>query len=183
MCSVTDCDNKVKARDLCSAHYERLRKYGDVSTTSHGKPVMERISTIGFDITERECWEWRGAKSHGYGVLRVNRRNELVHRLMYLHHKGEIGEGLLIRHSCDNPPCVNPQHLLTGTVLDNARDAQTRGRTPRGESHWNSILTYARVADIRDRVENGESQTKLAEEYGVVVSAINGIVKHRTWVN
>lgn len=78
---------------------------------------------------ETSCWKWQGALvSTGYGQLRWFGRLTPAHRVAYELANGEIPEGLLIRHTCDNPPCCNPAHLLTGTPADNARDRTERGR-------------------------------------------------------
>lgn len=75
------------------------------------------------------CWVWRGALvSTGYGQTRWYGRQVPAHRVAYELVKGPIPDGHLIRHTCDNPPCCNPAHLLPGTPLDNARDRTERGR-------------------------------------------------------
>ena len=77
-------------------------------------------------VTETGCWIWLGAWNHaGYGTLS---RKGSAHRFFYQHHKGPIPEGLLIRHKCDTPACVNPDHLEPGTHKDNSNDRIVRGR-------------------------------------------------------
>lgn len=82
-----------------------------------------------------DCWLWVGEKhSHGYGVFAFwgpagKRQRWLAHRLMLLIHGVELEDSeVVVRHACDNPPCVNPNHLLTGTQADNVRDAIERDR-------------------------------------------------------
>lgn len=76
------------------------------------------------------CWEWSGPWwSNGYGLVRRGRRNEGAHRVAWeLTHGQEIPEGMLVLHSCDNPPCIYPGHLRIGTNQDNMNDAKERGR-------------------------------------------------------
>lgn len=132
-CSVDGCDRKARSRGMCNRHYENVRKYG------YAKPrrdwtVNETLDDIGWDITADGCWEWRGPKNeHGYGLISLRRAGlsgARVHRLMYERFVEPIPEGLVVRHKCDNPPCVNPDHLETGTQRDNMADMAARGR------HW-----------------------------------------------
>lgn len=79
------------------------------------------------DKTET-CWLWTGHKTLGYGKIAMGRGNLMwAHRVSYVLHKGEIPEGKLIMHSCDNPPCVNPAHLELGNYSENLIDAYKRG--------------------------------------------------------
>lgn len=81
-----------------------------------------------------ECWPWIGTinKSHGYGECSIGKaghsKHWRAHRLSYYVHHGELVAGLVIMHSCDNRPCVNPKHLSQGTVTDNNTDAVNKGR-------------------------------------------------------
>ncbi len=75
-----------------------------------------------------ECWEFDGNISHGYGRLTVDGKRVLAHRYSYEKFVGPILEGLMVCHKCDNPPCVNPDHLFLGTQLDNIRDCIAKGR-------------------------------------------------------
>jgi hypothetical protein len=71
---------------------------------------------------ETECWVWQWAKiSTGYGVLRIDGKNQLAHRLAYLERHGSIIEGFVVHHRCENPPCVNPDHLMAVTNASNVR--------------------------------------------------------------
>lgn len=86
------------------------------------------------------CWLWTSARSGGshgnaYGFFWVGgkKRSEFAHRVSYKLHKGPINDGMCVMHSCDNPLCVNPEHLSIGTNTDNLQDAAKKGRTAYGE--------------------------------------------------
>lgn len=75
------------------------------------------------------CWEWVGQiNKHGYGVFSVLAKPITAHRFSYSLHHGKDPADLLVCHTCDNPKCVNPEHLFLGTVLDNHRDMDRKGR-------------------------------------------------------
>lgn len=76
-----------------------------------------------------ECWPWLGVRdNHGYGRVNFMTTAIKAHRVSYEMRHGPIPDGLVIRHSCDNPNCVNPKHLSTGTQSQNMKDASSRGR-------------------------------------------------------
>ena len=74
------------------------------------------------------CWEWIGANTRGYGSLWMNGRHEKATKISWQINCGPVPAGMWLLHRCDNPPCVRPDHLFLGTVLDNARDAAKKGR-------------------------------------------------------
>lgn len=75
------------------------------------------------------CWQFNGSlNKDGYGRFQVSGRCELAHRVSYREHLGEIPEGQVVMHSCDNPSCINPEHLSTGTQRDNVEDMIAKGR-------------------------------------------------------
>lgn len=122
-----------------------------------------------------------GKTGDGYGQFRVKGVAFLAHRLAYMLAYGPIPDGLVVRHACDNPACVNPSHLELGTHGDNAKDRATRGRGARGERHGNAKLTAQQVRDIRDKRAAGVKLKPLAQEYGVHISLISQIANGKMW--
>lgn len=131
-----------------------------------------------------DCWEWQGATAEGYGLFIVWGHPTRAHRVAWEFTHGPIPAGLLVLHSCDNPPCVNPAHLRIGTDADNTADMHARGRAaPKdGEHNGHAKLTAAQVAEIRAQYAAGEKSTiALGREFGVSPSAIGLMLKGATW--
>ena len=134
-----------------------------------------------------KCWPWQGAtREAGYGSIKRNGRMTTAHRVAFELSKGAIREGLIIRHTCDNPVCCNPQHLLSGTHVDNARDAMGRKRwvpppTFIGDNHPRSRLTAARVSKARSLHNAGKTIAALAREYEVGETTMRHAIKYDTW--
>ena len=76
-----------------------------------------------------KCWVWNGYRhSQGYGRVKFNGNTWLAHRLAYFLFYKDLPRKLDVMHKCDNPPCVNPNHLILGTHKDNMVDAGKKGR-------------------------------------------------------
>lgn len=96
------------------------------------------------------CWPWRYGARNGYGeFLFLNHAREDAHRTAYRIVHGQIGEGMVVRHSCDNSLCCNPWHLEQGTHADNVRDRVERDRSARGEKSGRAVLTEKIVIQMR----------------------------------
>lgn len=128
------------------------------------------------------CWPWTAARRReGYGHFAGGPGLSYAHRFSYWLATGQHPGDLLVRHTCDNPPCVNPAHLELGTIADNMADRHNRGRDARGERINHAKLTDADVLSIRHRFEQGESHSDLAAAFGVSRSNVCRIVNGRTW--
>ena len=130
------------------------------------------------------CWLWTGSISRRYGMFRVNGKNKRANRVAYELWKGEIPAGLHVLHSCDEPKCVNPEHLRTGTNDDNIRDKIERGRCAdtKGVKNGNAKLTEDDVREIR--VMCGFfNRSEVARMFGVSPSATHEIYHRKKWSN
>ena len=137
------------------------------------------------------CWLWSGWNDgRGYGRVRLGGKVCKAHRIVYETANGvKINDGLVVRHKCDTPSCVNPFHLLVGTHADNVRDRQERNRgvpPPRqsGEDCWNAKLTEEDVKVIRDicvRRHRIFGTKALAKRFGVSQSLVSLIVGRKAW--
>ena len=132
-----------------------------------------------------ECWIWRGKVGQGkYGLVVFNDKWTTAHRVAWILTFGDIPNGLLVCHHCDNPPCVNPAHLFLGTNKDNAMDKVRKGRAyrGRGEANTRAKLKYSDVLNIRlEYTAKKGTLAALGRKYGVSTSTIDDIVKGRTW--
>jgi hypothetical protein len=125
-----------------------------------------------------QCWEWQAHTVNGYGKF----RGERAHRYAYHLHKGEIGEGLMIRHLCGNKLCVNPRHLEEGTMKDNATDGILLGETLRGEMNGKAKISEAEARYIIDNPD-GHTGSHLALKFGVSKATITLIQQGKRWAH
>jgi hypothetical protein len=152
------------------------------------------------------CWLWIGAKTKsGYGMIIMGRGKSVsAHRISYEMHYGVIPSGLYVCHHCDNPSCVNPNHLFAGTNSDNILDAVKKGRhgsathpeqiqrggehssrrrpecRPRGESHALAKLTEKEVISIRS-LRGKVPRKEIATAFSVSEANIKAILARHTW--
>ena len=147
------------------------------------------------------CWEWEGARLvGGYGQTKFKRRTFPAHRVSFSLINGFFPvAGIHVLHRCDNPRCVNPDHLFTGTAADNVRDKQRKGRcnSPTGSRHGAKTKPgYAKRAVNKSYSEVSEStvvdlrlyyatggflQKRLAEMFGLSGRTVRNILARKTW--
>src|SRR5688500_10485353 len=152
--SVDACPRQAPKRGYCNRHYENLRLRGN-PVPQRDRDLGDRLAEVGWTVTPRDCWEWNGKRNdHGYGIFnskRLGLEDARAHRVMYEHFVGATPSGLMLRHSCDNPPCVNPEHLQPGSAAESMRDMVERRR------HWRHDRTEC--DNGHDLTEPGATRT------------------------
>lgn len=133
-----------------------------------------------------KCWNWTGQLTHnGYGRHSYKEKGMSATRVSWNIHKGEIDfdlMGILVCHKCDNPACVNPDHLFLGTQKDNMQDCVDKNRINKGTDRPQHILTEENVKEARRLRQNEEySFEKLSNLFGVSKSGITNAIKGNTW--
>jgi len=125
-----------------------------------------------------DCWVWRGSKDGGgYGKYSVNRVNIPAHRYSFKLANPDVNmEKLFVFHKCDNPICVNPEHLWLGTHGDNMRDKVRKGRGYCGDKN---ILKDVQCKEIKKQYASGYSKNKLSFMYGVSTTTIRNVIEER----
>lgn len=150
--------------------------------------LLEKLLSKTYPEPNTGCWLWSGMVNvSGYGIMKAAAlpqfKTPLTHRISYLLHKGEFNYKLHVLHTCDNPICVNPDHLFLGTHQDNMDDRKRKNRTnriaPKGEDQGYSKLTNEQVIEIRSIT--GISQKEIAKKYSVNQATISYIVQRKTW--
>ena len=124
------------------------------------------------------CWIWEGHTVNGYGRFRGIR----AHRYAYQLHKGNLTDGLMVRHLCGNKLCVNPDHLEEGTMADNAQDGIRLGETLRGEDNGKAKINEDQARYIL-RNPDGLTGAKLARKFGVSAATISLIRSGQRWAH
>lgn len=147
------------------------------------KPVKERFECSYKKDEKSRCWNWiKDLDKKGYGQIHDYKNGKRVtraaHRVSYEINKGEIPQGMIVCHSCDNRKCVNPNHLWIGTTQDNINDKLKKNRGLYGSKHQNSKLTEEDVLEIR---ASSEKKAHLARKYKVSFMVITSILRRNTW--
>ena len=198
-CKVSGCENKYRSIGLCSTHWKINKKYGTATPLCWcGEPAQTRVGSYASSLlckshtlTERfwgyvdirnpeECWEWKGTRTAAnYGLIWWNDGLQYAHRLSL-----ELdGRPVPVRwhacHTCDNPPCVNPNHLFPGTPRTNVQDMILKGRHSHGDSHHNAKITDEEVLIVRQLAEKGVFLSDIAEQFGVTPGYVSEIVSNR----
>lgn len=137
----------------------------------HRQSLEEKLAR--HRVVRDGCWGWSASKSiYGYGWIRHGSKTMLAHRAAYEVANGQIPDGMVVRHACDNPECTNPAHLLLGTHADNVADKMARGRQYRGDRHLACKVKEADLPLARKLREQGLSWGKISKRFGVSRDAV-----------
>lgn len=175
-------------KGMCPVHWGRARRgldlHAPIVTKLHTDDLSERLRLYAPEGGPDECWEWtRGKGRGGYGSMNIgNGRIRPAHIVAWeLANGRKVPKGLVVRHTCDNPPCTNPAHLLIGTHADNCADKMERNRHPKGSGIGNSKLTEEDIPVIRSLAASGAKHKEIAIQFGVSRSLIGLIVARKIW--
>jgi hypothetical protein len=163
----------------------RLIRYDD------GRPIEEHLLEKflrGIRKLENGCWVCDTAypMNQGYTEVKIGRGKRGIvractHVLSYQHFRGEIQQGMLVCHTCDFRPCCNPEHLFTGTYLDNQADMAEKDRVAFGAKHYRAKLTEADVIEIYRLGRTGMLHREIAKQFGVSRSRVGTILNGTNW--
>lgn len=134
------------------------------------------------------CWLWTGtvravSRNRSYGCISVRGNYLRAHRYSYEIFKGYIPSGMMVCHRCDNPLCVNPDHLFLGTNRDNVDDMLRKGRQSRviGERNGKAKITEVQASNVRWMLAKKIAHASIAEATGVPLGTVRSISIGKCW--
>ena len=185
LCKVEGCNNSRYAKGYCVKHYGRWKKNGDplLKKKFQHLPPNERFWMKVKKRHQCECWEWQESNRKGYGCLWVNRKYISAHRFSWILHHGEVPSQLQVLHKCDNPLCVNPDHLFLGTQDENTQDRVRKERSAGGiKTNSRGKLSKGDVVEINKLLNSRlVKQVEIAKAFNVSPPTINRISNGATY--
>ncbi len=179
-CSILGCSEISKIRGFCGKHYFGQLYSGKIKKLQRKTPEERFWSKV--DKDKNGCWEWTGTiLDNGYGQFFYMGKNVGAHRFCYANFVGEIPDKFYVCHSCDNPSCVNPDHLFTGTPLDNMIDKVQKNRHYYGMDQKKSKLTDNDVKIIRLLISLNVKQKEIAKIYNISETVVSKIKLKKLW--
>ena len=172
----------VMKRGAAGRAYWKTRRFcSNACHTQHRADNRDSLFWSNVDVRgDDDCWPWLiGTDPDGYGRSK-HVGEQRAHRVAYRLVCGPIPDGEIVRHTCDNPPCCNPRHLLTGTHADNAQDKVDRGRSADREGEFN---TQAKLTpeQARSIFLDRRYYAEIAAEYEISKNTVWDIKAKRSW--
>lgn len=184
LCQIEDCNKPSRHLGWCVAHYKRFNRYGDplAGGSAHYKNPEEAFISRSAH-RETGCVEWTGSSdAKGYGQLRIGGKLIKAHRYAWSRANGPIPKGMVVLHKCDNPSCVNVDHLSAGTQLENVHDMDAKGRRVnnqlKGMACGNAKITDDDVRAIRSDTRR---QVDIGATYGIAQTVVSKIKLYQAW--
>lgn len=148
-------------------------------------PLSERLKLHTGPQQPSGCIHWTGKTKKGYGMIEcLGKKVLLAHRVAFEVANGSFDRSLCVLHKCDNPTCINPEHLFLGTQQDNVDDMISKGRknSARGSKHGKAKLTEHDVCVLRTGYERGDiSVPDFAAKHGLLEDSVLDIIRRKTW--
>lgn len=183
-CSHPGCTSESKHLGFCNMHYIRQHKGKPMDRKRMKGPLLLRFPQNFTKGKEDECWPWIGwFNQNGYGQIKDGHKHLLAHRVAYALNIGDIPNGMCVLHKCDNPACVNPNHLRLGTKKENNLDKVIRDRCAKGQATNIAKITPEQVVEIRTRRCAGETLSSIGKDFGLGTSQIWRITKNQSWTH
>lgn len=134
--------------------------------STHPLKILKRINSYAIKNTESDCIEWIGWYDGAYGRIKVDGKKWRVHRLIWTLLKDKIPDNYYVLHKCDNPKCINIDHLFLGTAADNMQDKVNKGR-----ALGNPSKLF--IDDIRKIQKDNRTLREIADSYNTSISVIH----------
>lgn len=146
--------------------------------------MATKTKPIEYTVDAKGCWNTE--KRHrnndrGYSNVKRNGRMMRTHRYVFEQVNGEIPEGMVVRHKCDNRRCINPEHLELGTQYDNVQDTVNRGRTAKGQKRDSGLFDREKYFYVVNSLKSGKLLKDTAKELGIDVGTLREVAKNRHW--
>lgn len=186
ICSIPDCGKPHYGRGYCAMHLHRFKVHGDPhkrARLANGES-SRWIDEVALNYEGEECLPWPfGRINQGYGILRINGRDEVASRVVCERAYGTPPTPKhQAAHSCGNGHhgCVNKRHLSWKTPSENAADKIVHGTTTRGERSALAKLNSGQVAEIRSLIGR-VPQRQIAARFGIDQSTVSDIKRGKSW--
>lgn len=177
------CPKAHYGNGYCRMHWERNAKHGDPRKVLELRGATDAERLAFWSKPDGECVVWKGGRGpRGYGLAYSSALGYMsAHRLSYIVNHGPIPDGLMVRHTCDNPPCIRAEHLMLGDNWENMRDMVERGRSLKGEANPQVRIAESSVPLIRQARASGETLRSVASRFGISPSQVARIANRTSW--